>query len=149
MVYSFLNPIGGFILARKSNHDEDDIEDLDDDDAVAGEEDEDDDDDEDTIDLDSAEKEEEDDDDDDDDDDEEEKNNSVEKIEARRLFQGEAEEILDHITLEDVTEVLRENEMDVEDAPKLKRFLHEVVAEGEVVSMEEAWEEALTRLEES
>ena len=149
MAYSFLNPIGGFILARKSNHDEDDIEDLDDDDAVAGEEDEDDDDDEDTIDLDSAEKEEEDDDDDDDDDDEEEKNNSVEKIEARRLFQGEAEEILDHITLEDVTEVLRENEMDVEDAPKLKRFLHEVVAEGEVVSMEEAWEEALTRLEES
>ncbi len=136
-------------MARKSNHDEDDIEDLDDDDAVAGEEDEDDDDDEDTIDLDSAEKEEEDDDDDDDDDDEEEKNNSVEKIEARRLFQGEAEEILDHITLEDVTEVLRENEMDVEDAPKLKRFLHEVVAEGEVVSMEEAWEEALTRLEES
>jgi hypothetical protein len=148
LVYSFLNPIGGFILARKSNHDEDDIEDLDDDDAAADEEDDEDDDDEDTIDLDSAEKEEEDDD-DDEDDDEEEKNKSVEKIEARRLFQGEAEEILDHITLEDVTEVLRENEMDVEDAPKLKRFLHEVVAEGEVVSMEEAWEEALTRLEES
>ena len=135
-------------MARKSNHDEDDVEDIDDDDAVAGKEDDDEDDDEDTIDLDSAEKEEEDDDDDDEDEDEENKV-SVEKLEARRLFQGEAEEILEHITLEDVTEVLRENDMDVEDAVKLKRFLHEVVAEGEVTSMEEAWEEALTRVEES
>ncbi|HVM33354.1 MAG TPA: hypothetical protein VMU88_09495 [bacterium] len=137
-------------MARKSNHDEDELEDDDDDlDAEDGDDDDfDDEDDEDTIDLDSAEKEEKDDEDDDEDDDEED-GRSVEKIEARRLFQGEAEEILEHITLEDVAEVLRENEMDVEDAPKLKRFLHEVVAEGEVVSMEEAWEEALTRLEES
>jgi hypothetical protein len=136
-------------LARKGNHDEEDVEDLEDDDAAAVEADEDDDEDEDTIDLDSAEEEEEDDDDEDDEDDEKVTNDSVEKIEARRLFQGEAEEILEHITLDDVTEVLRENDMEVEDAPKLKRFLHEVVAEGEVVSMEEAWEEALTRLEES
>jgi hypothetical protein len=134
-------------LARKSNHDEDDVEDVDDD-VAADKEDDDVDDDEDTIDLDSAEKEEEDDD-DEDEDEEEENKVSVEKLEARRLFQGEAEEILEHITLEDVTEVLRENDMDVEDAVKLKRFLHEVVAEGEVTSMEEAWEEALTRVEES
>ena len=140
-------------MARKSNHDEDEFEEEDDLDAAEeDDEDEDDDDDldddeDDTIDLDSAEQEEKDDEDDEDEDDDD--NRSVEKIEARRLFQGEAEEILEHITLEDVAEVLRENDMDVEDAPKLRRFLQEVVAEGEVVSMEEAWEEALTRLEES
>ncbi len=137
-------------MARKGNHDEDEFEEEDDLDAAEEDDDDDDDlddEDDDTIDLDSAEKEEKEDDDDEDDDEDDKR--SVEKIEARRLFQGEAEEILEHITLEDVTEVLRENEMEVEDAPKLKRFLHEVVAEGEVVSMEEAWEEALTRLEES
>ncbi|MGH7739578.1 MAG: hypothetical protein ACREL1_05475 [bacterium] len=131
-------------MARKSNHDEDDLEDADD--VPAAQDDTEDD--EDTIDLDSA-KEEEDDDDDEDEDDEDEEDDSVEKIEVRRFFQSEAEEIMEHLTLEDVSEVLRENEMDVADAPKLKRFLHEVVAEGEVANMEAAWQEALTRLEES
>ncbi|HET9870530.1 MAG TPA: hypothetical protein VFR02_08555 [bacterium] len=129
-------------MARKSDHDEDELEDLEDD---FEDDDEDGDDEDDTIDLDSAEEEEEDDDDDEDD----EEDDSVESIEARRLFQSEAEEILEHLTLDDVTEVLRENDLEVGDAPKLRRFLQEVVAEGEVTTMEEAWEEALTRLEES
>jgi len=140
-------------LARKRNHGgDDDMEEMDDDAPAAGgqREDDDDSDDEDTIDLDSAEEEEEDDDDvDDEDEDDDVAAKTVEEIEARRLFQVEAEEIMEHLTLDDVKEVLQENDMDVSDAPKLKKILQDVVAHADVSTMEEAWEEALIRLEES
>src|SRR5258708_5323609 len=90
-----------------------------------------DDDDEDTIDLDKAEEEEDDDDVDDDDDDDEKAKDSVEEIERKRLFQAQAEEVLETLTMDDVKEVLKENEMDVNLAPKLKKALLEVVNEGE------------------
>ena len=136
-------------MARKRNHDEDDVEEMDDDAPAAGGGDDDDSDDEDTIDLDSAEEEEEDDDDvDDEDEDDDAAAKTVEEIEARRLFQVEAEEIMEHLTLDDVKEVLQENDMDVSDAPKLKKILQDVVAHADVSTMEEAWEEALIRLEE-
>ena len=140
-------------MARKRNHGgDDDMEEMDDDAPAAGgqRDDDDDSDDEDTIDLDSAEEEEEDDDDvDDEDEDDDVAAKTVEEIEARRLFQVEAEEIMEHLTLDDVKEVLQENDMDVSDAPKLKKILQDVVAHADVSTMEEAWEEALIRLEES
>ena len=104
------------------------------------------DDDEDTIDLDKAE-EEEDDDEDDDDEEEEFLGESVEDLERKRLFQTEGEEILEHLTMDDLREVLTENEMDTALASRLKKILSEVVLEGESISMDEVWEEALTRLE--
>jgi hypothetical protein len=123
------------ITERKSeDKEDDDDDDLDDDD--------------DTIDLDSAEDEEDDDDDEDDDeDDEEAREESVETIERRRLFQAQAEDVLETLTMDDVKEVLKENELDVKLAPKLKKILVEVVNEGEVTTMDEAWEEAVERLE--
>jgi len=126
--------------------DDDEIEDK----AVKDDDDEDDDDDdEDTIALDEAEEEEEDDDDvDDDDEDEEEAGKSVEEIERRRLFQGEAEEILENLTLEDVKEVLKENDLEEALASRLKKLVVEVINEGEVTSMDDAWDEAIERLEE-
>ena len=116
---------------------------------VAEEEDEDseEDDDDDTIDLEEAEAEEEDEDDSEDEDDEL-IGESVEDIEKRRLFQNEGEEALEHLTLEDMREVLTENDMDTALAPRLKKLLAEVISEGESTSMDEAWEEALARLEE-
>ena len=105
-------------------------------------------DDEDTIDLDEAEAEEEDEDDSDEDEDDEIMGQSVEDVEKKRLFQNEAEDALEHLTLDDMREVLTENDMDTALAPKLKKLLAEVVSEGEAVSMDEAWEEALARLEE-
>jgi hypothetical protein len=110
---------------------------------------EDEEDDEETIGLDKAEEEE---DDDDDDDDEGEKGfveETVEDIERRRLFQTEAEDILENLTQADYVEVLKENEMDAKLAPKLKKVLAEVIREGEMDDMEEAWDEAIERLEES
>jgi len=133
-------------LARKSNHEEDD-ESMDDDREKDLKDDEEDDD-EDTIGLDEAEEEEEDDDDDEDDEDEEQKGASADDLERRRLFQGEAEEILENLTLEDVKEVLSENDMDLAMASRLKKLLTQVIAEGEVTSMDDAWDEALERLEE-
>lgn len=140
-------------MPRKSRHEDD--EKLEDDDKPAGNSREDDDnededdDDEDTIDLDSAEDEEDDDDDvDDDDEDDEEKAESVDDMERRKLFQAEAEEILEHLTLDDVKEVLSENEREVSLAPKLKKFLVAVIHEGEVDNMDDAWEEAMERLDE-
>jgi hypothetical protein len=139
-------------LARKRGHDDDEeIRDDDemDDKETDDEDDEDDDDDEDTIDLDKAEEEEEDDDDvDDDDDDEEDTTKSVEEIERQRLFQTEAEDVLESLTLDDVREVLKEIDLEESLAPKLKKLLVEVINEGEVVSMDEAWDEAIERLEE-
>ena len=141
-------------MAQKRGHeDEEEIKDDDEmEDEETDDEDEDDldDDDEDTIDLDKAEEEEEDDDDVDDDDDDEEKSagKSVEEIERRRLFQTEAEDLLENMTLDDVREVLKENEMEEALAAKLKKMLVEVVNEGEMTSMDDAWEEALERLEE-
>jgi len=137
-------------LPRKSRHEDDEMEDdqpasdrKDDDDL-------DDDDDEDTIDLDTAEEEEEDEDEDDDEeDDEEAKVVSVDDLERRKVFQSEAEEILEHLTIEDLKEVLSENEQETSLAPKLRKFLVEVIHEGEVDNMDDAWEEALDRLEES
>lgn len=137
-------------MPRKSRHEDDEMEDdqpasdrKDDDDL-------DDDDDEDTIDLDTAEEEEEDEDEDDDEeDDEEAKVVSVDDLERRKVFQSEAEEILEHLTIEDLKEVLSENEQETSLAPKLRKFLVEVIHEGEVDNMDDAWEEALDRLEES
>jgi len=133
-------------LPRKNGHEEDELEDDDleddDDDDIEDE----DDDEEDTIDLDSAEEEEDDDDDDDDDDEEEAAKVSVEDLERRRLFQHEAEDILESLTLEDVTEVLLENSLDAKQAPKLKKILTEVIREGDMENMDEAWGEALERL---
>jgi len=135
-------------LPRKRNEDEMDDDEVDDKPVKSDEDDDDeDDDDDDTIDLDSAE-EEEDDDDDVDDDDDDEKDDSVETLERKRLFQAQAEEVLETLTMEDVKEVLKENDMDVSLAPKLKKALLEVVNESEVATMDEAWEEAVDRLEE-
>jgi hypothetical protein len=138
-------------LPRKSRHEDEELED---DKPASGRKDDDDDldddDDEDTIDLDTAEEEEEDDDDDDDEeDDEEAKVVSVDDLERRKVFQSEAEEILEHLTLEDIKEVLSENEQETSLAPKLRKFLIEVIHQGEVDNMDDAWEEALERLEES
>jgi len=136
-------------LPRKSRHEDEELED----DKPASsrkEEDDDEDDDEDTIDLDTAEEEEEDDDDEDDEDDEEEaKVVSVDDLERRKVFQSEAEEILEHLTMDDIKEVLSENEQETSLAPKLRKFLVEVIHQGEVDNMDDAWEEALERLEES
>lgn len=136
-------------MPRKSRHEEDELED---DKPASGrkeEDDDEDDDDEDTIDLDTAEEEEEDDDDEDDDDDEEAKVVSVDDLERRKVFQSEAEEILEHLTMDDIKEVLSENEQETSLAPKLRKFLVEVIHQGEVDNMDDAWEEALERLEES
>lgn len=140
-------------MPRKRRHEED--EDMRDDDEMEEEDldeeeddEEDDDDDEDTIDLDQAEEEEEDDKDVDDDDDEDATGESVEDMERRRLFQNESEELLENLTLEDVREVLRENDMAEDLAPKLKKLLVEVINEGEMTSLDDAWDEALERLEE-
>ena len=138
-------------MARKRGHEDDeeivDDDEVEDEDVDDEEDDEDEDDDEDTIDLDQAEEEEEDDD-DDDEDEEEATGKSVEDIERRRLFQTESEELLEHLTLEDVREVLRENDQDEALAPKLKKLLTEVINEGEVDNLDDAWDEALERLEE-
>jgi hypothetical protein len=142
-------------VPRKRRHEED--KELRDDDEISekdvekekDDDDEDEEDDEDTIGLDKAEEEE---DDDDDDDDEGEKGfvaETVEDIERRRLFQIEAEDVLENLTLADYVEVLKENEMDVKLVPKLKKFLVEVIREGEMDDMEEAWDEAIERLDES
>jgi hypothetical protein len=141
-------------LPRKRGHEED--EDIKDDDemedkkTVDDDDDDEDDDDEDVIDLDKAEEEEDDDDDvdDDDDDDEADKGKSVEQIERQKLFQAEAEDVLESLTMDDVREVLKESDLEESLAPKLKKFLVEVINEGEVVSMDEAWEEAIERLDE-
>ncbi len=142
-------------MARKRGHEEDedirDDDEMDDKKTVDDDDDDDDedDDDDDTIDLDKAEEEEDDDDDvDDDDDDEEDKGKSVEQIERQKLFQAEAEDILESLTMDDVREVLKENDLEEGLASKLKKHLLEVINEGEVVSMDEAWEEAIERLEE-
>jgi len=139
-------------LSPKRRHDGDD--DMVDDDeretAVDEDDDEDegDDDDEDTIALDEAEEEEEDDDDvDDDDEDDDDTKESADDIERKRLFQTEAEEILENLTLDDVKEVLKENELDAKFAPKLKKLLAEVIEEGDVDNMDDAWDEAVERLE--
>ena len=138
-------------MPRKSRHEDEELED---DKPASGRKDDDDDldddDDEDTIDLDTAEEEEEDEDDDDDEeDDEEAKVVSVDDLERRKVFQSEADEILEHLTLEDIKEVLSENEQETSLAPKLRKFLVEVIHQGEVDNMDDAWEEALERLEES
>lgn len=139
-------------MARKRGHEEDPelMDDDEMDDKKPGDDDEDDeedddDDDEDTIGLDEAEEEE----DDEDEEDEEEApaGKSVEDIERRRLFQNEAEEILENLTLEDVREVLRENDLEEGLAPKLKKLLAEVINEGEMDNLDDAWDEALERLE--
>ena len=101
------------------------------------------------VDLDSAEEEDEDDDDDDDDGEKGFVEETVEDIERRRLFQTEAEDVLENLTQADYVEVLKENEMDPKLALKLKKILAEVIREGEMDDMEEAWDEAIERLEES
>lgn len=134
-------------VARKNRHEEDD-ESMEDKDLEGKEfEDEDDDDDDDTIGLSEAEEEEEDDD-DDEDEDENLLDESAEDLERKRLFQEEAEEILEGLTLEDVKDVLKERDMDPSLAPKLKKILVGVVEDGEATSMDEVWEEAIERLEE-
>ena len=44
---------------------------------------------------------------------------------------------------------MSENEQETSLAPKLRKFLVEVIHQGEVDNMDDAWEEALERLEES
>ncbi|HEY5039638.1 MAG TPA: hypothetical protein VIJ93_11245 [bacterium] len=141
-------------MGRKKHDEEDELEDdeqkkekeEDDDDAAA------DDDEVETIDLDKAKEEEEDDDDDDDDEDDDEDEEksagkTVEEIERRKVFQHEAEEVLESLTLDDFKEVLEENDMEAKLVPKLKKALADVIREGEMTSMDDAWEEALERLE--
>ncbi|HUO58181.1 MAG TPA: hypothetical protein VMV05_08385 [bacterium] len=136
-------------MPRKRAHEDEDMRDDDEmEEDLDEEEDEDSDDDEDTIDLDQAEEEEEDDDDVDDDEDDDTREESVEDVERKRIFQAQAEEVLESLTLDDVKEVLKENDLDLSLAPKLKKYLVEVVNEGEMDSMDDAWEEAIERLEE-
>jgi hypothetical protein len=139
-------------LPRKPADDDDeefvDDEETDDEEAEEEDEDEDSDEDEDTIDLDQAEEEEDDDDLDDDDDEDEAAGESADDLERRRLFREEAEEILENLTMDDVKEVLKENDQDASLAPRLKKLLVEVIEEGEMTSMDDAWDEALERLEE-
>lgn len=138
-------------MPRKRRHEEDEM--MDDDEMKDNVEEDDEDegdadgDDEDTIDLDSAEEEEEDDDDVDDDEDEDDEE-SDDDIERKKLFEAQAEEFLENLTMEDVKEVLQENELDVKLAPKLKKLLVEVLGEGDVDSVDDAWDEALERLQE-
>ena len=138
-------------MPRKSRHEED--EDMEDDEPAKGrapkDDDDDEDDDDDAISLYEAEEEEDDDDDDEDDDEEDEEKAvvSVEEMERRKVFQSEAEEIMEHLTLDDIKEVLEENELETSLATKLRKCLVQVINEGEAVSMDEVWEEALERLE--
>ncbi len=139
-------------MTRKRRHKEE--EELEEDDTPVRRKDDDDDpndNDEDIIDLDTAEEEEEDEDEDEEEDEEDEEKIvlSVDDIERRKIFQSEAEEILEHLVLDDLKEVLSENEMETSLAPRLRKFLVEVIHEGEVDNMDDAWEEALERLEES
>ena len=140
-------------MPRKRRHDDDkelrDDDEMSEKDIEKEDDEEEDEDDEETVGLDKAEEEEEE---DDDDDDEGEKGfvaETVEDIERRRLFQTEAEDVLENLTQADYVEVLKENEMDPKLAMKLKKFLAEVIREGEMDDMEEAWDEAIDRLEES
>jgi hypothetical protein len=73
---------------------------------------------------------------------------TVEDLEKKRLFMSEAEEAMENLTLDDIREVLKDNDMDPKMAPRLKKLLSEVIEEGEVTSMEEAWEDALDCLDE-
>ena len=96
-------------MPRKSRDEDEEIED---DKPASGRKDDDDDldddDDEDTIDLDTAEEEEEDEDDDDDEeDDEEAKVVSVDDLERRKVFQSEAEEILERAEVEEAMAEVR------------------------------------------
>jgi len=102
---------------------------------------------EDTVDLDEV-KEDEDDEDDEEDEAKGHVEKSVEDLEKKRLFLNEAEEAMDNLTLEDIREVLKDNDMDPKMAPRLKKLLADVIDEGDVTSMEEAWEEALGVLDE-
>ncbi len=101
---------------------------------------------EETIDLEKAKKEEE----DEEDDEEEEEDvlgDTVADIERRRIFQHEAEDLLENLTLDDVRDVLKENGLDTDLASRVKKLLAEVISEGEVSSMDEAWAEAFERIE--
>lgn len=73
---------------------------------------------------------------------------SVEDLEKKRLFLSEAEEALESLTLDEIREVLKDNEMDPKLASRLKKLLSEVVEEGEVTSMEDAWGAAIEKLDE-
>jgi len=144
---------GGSPVARKRrpSQDEesfDDVTDLEDDEPkVRGKaKDDDEDDDEDSVGLDEVE--EDTDDEDEAADSEEDIGKSVEDLEKKRLFMSEAEEAMENLTLDDIREVLKDNDMDPKMASRLKKLLSEVIEEGEVASMEEAWEEALDRLDE-
>jgi hypothetical protein len=145
-------PLRRITLPRKRRHNEEEIKDDDEMEAKLEDDDEDDekedDEDDDTIDLDQAEEEEDDDDDEEDDETEEFIGETVEVIERRKLFQSEAEDILENLTLEDYKEVLKDKDLNPILAPKLKKFLVEVINKGEVTSMDEAWESALERLQE-
>lgn len=138
-------------MARKHRHKEEEMmedEEMGEEDVEEEEEEEDEEDDEEdgTIALEQAEEEEEEEEEDDEDD--EAVDDSVEAVERRRLFQHEAEEFLENLTLDDVREVLRENDMAESQAPKLKKFLIDVINEGEMDNLDDAWDEALDRLEE-
>lgn len=135
-------------MPRKHRADDDgDVYEEDDDEMVGGSAAEDDDEEE-TLGLDEAEEEEDDEDDEEEDEDEEFVKDSVSSLESRRLFQHEAEEILENLSSDDVQEVLKDNGLDASHAGRLKKILSEVVEEGEMDHWEEAWAEAIRRLEE-
>ncbi len=124
------------------NDDEDPIEDKD---VAAEDDEEEDDEEEDTVSLEDAEEEE---DDDDDEDEDEETTDAATDKDRKKLFQSEAEDFLENLTLEEIKEVLEENELDLSLAPRLKKLLKEVIDEGTVDDLDDAWDEALERLEE-
>lgn len=84
---------------------------------------------------------------DEDEDEDEDLEESVEELEQRRIFETEAEEILEHLTLNDYKEKLEEEEISSKYAGQLKRLLKQVIQDGAVLSMEDAWDEALERLQ--
>lgn len=71
----------------------------------------------------------------------------IEEMDACRIFQEEAQEILEHLTMDEVREVLKERGFDPEHGPRLRQLLREVIDQGEVSSWEEAWDAALEALE--
>ncbi len=127
-------------MSPKRRHEDDlndDEESMEEEDDVEDEDEEEEDDEEETIGLDDAEDEEED---EDEDEDEKEEGADTSDKDRKKLFQAEAEDFLENLTLDEVKEVLEENEMDEALAPRLKKLLIEVINEGDVDDLDDAWD---------
>jgi hypothetical protein len=134
-------------VSPKRRHDDelnDDEDSVEEEDELEDDEEEEDEDDEETIGLDEAEEEEEDD--DDDEEDEEDSPTKASDSDRKKLFQAEAEDFLENLTLEEVKEILQENDLDEALAPRLRKLLVEVINEGDVDDLDDAWDEAIERL---